>query len=218
MKNKVVSLKEAVDLIKDGMTIMVGGFMGIGTPETIVDEIVRRGIKDLTIIANDNAMPGKGIGKLISNKLVKKTIASHIGLNPETGQQMISGELDVELVPQGTLAERIRAHGAGMGGFLTPTGIGTSVQDGKQIITVDGKDYLLELPLKADIALVRASVVDTCGNCQYLGTTRNFNPIIATAADIVIVEGETVVEVGQMSPDHVVTPGLFVDYIVRGEA
>ena len=216
MSHKLVALSSAVDHIKDGMTIMIGGFMGVGTPEAIIDQIVARGIKNLTVIANDNAMPGVGIGKLITNRLVTKTIATHIGLNPETGQQMIAKELEVELIPQGTLAERIRAAGAGIGGFLTPTGVGTEVADGKQIIVLDEIAYLLELPLKADVAIIRGSVVDMQGNIQYHGTTRNFNPIMATAADIVIVEAETLVEVGEMDANHIVTPGLFIDYIVRG--
>ncbi len=215
MKNKVVSVQEAVDQIKDGMTLMIGGFMSIGTAETVIDEIVKRGIKDLTVIANDSGSPGTGISKLVHAKLVKKLIASHIGLNPETGEQMMSGEMEVELVPQGTLAEKVRAHGAGLGGFLTPTGVGTDVAEGKQIINVDGKDYILELPVRADVALVRGSIVDTNGNTQYLGTTRNFNPMMATAADVVIVEAETIVPVGEIAPMNVVTPGLFVDYIVQ---
>jgi acetate CoA/acetoacetate CoA-transferase alpha subunit len=215
MRNKLLSAEEAVSHIKSGMTIMFGGFMGLGTPETIVDEIVRHRIKDLTIIGNDTAQPGKGIAKLISANLVKKCIVSHIGMNPETGQKMISGEIEVQLIPQGTLIEQIRAYGAGLGGVLTQTGLGTDVQEGKQIINIDGKDYLLEKPLRADVAILRGSIVDISGNIIYFGTTRNFNPVMATAADLVIVEGEKIVAFGEIDPNHIVTPGLFVDYIVR---
>jgi acetate CoA/acetoacetate CoA-transferase alpha subunit len=197
------------------MTLMVGGFMAIGTAETMMDALVARGVRDLTIIANDCGYPDKGIGKLVSAKLVKKCIVSHIGLNPEAGRQMMAGEMAIDLVPQGTLVEQIRAYGAGLGGVLTATGLGTDVAKGKQVVTVDGKDYLLERPLKADVAIVRASVADTNGNVTYAGTTRNFNPIIAMAAHWVIVEAETVVPVGGLDPDHIVTPGLLVDMVVK---
>jgi len=215
MRSKLVSIEEAVSYIKDGMSIMFGGFMAVGTPETIVDEILRKGIRDLTIIGNDTGKPGLGVGELITANLVKKVITSHIGTNPETGQKMFSGEMEVELVPQGTLAERIRAGGAGLGGILTQTGLGTDVQKGKEIINVDGHDFILEKGITADIAIILGSVVDTTGNVMYYGTTRNFNPIIATAADLVIVEGKEIVEPGCIDPNHVVTPGLFVDYVVR---
>lgn len=214
MKNKVISVQEAVDMIQDGMTIMVGGFLGCKNPYVIVDALVAKGVKDLTLIANDTSFPEIGIGKLIVNKQVKKLIASHIGTNKETGNQMNSGELEVELVPQGTLAERIRAAGAGLGGVLTPTGLGTIVAEGKDIITIDGCEYLLEKPLRADIALIVGARVDKKGNVRYAKATRNFNPIMATAADIVIVEADQVVEVGEIDPDDVMTPGIFVSYIV----
>lgn len=214
--NKVISLNEAVDMIHDGMTIMVGGFLGCKNPFRIVDAIVEKGIKDITLIANDTSFPEVGIGKLVVNKQVKKLIASHIGTNKETGNQMNSGEMQVELVPQGTLAERIRAAGAGLGGILTPTGLGTIVADGKTIVEVDGKEYLLEKPLKADIALIVGVVVDKKGNVRYAKATRNFNPLMATAADIVIVEADKIVEAGEIDPDDVMTPGIFVDYIVGG--
>ena len=214
--NKVISLNEAVDMIHDGMTIMVGGFLGCKNPFRIVDAIVEKGIKDITLIANDTSFPEVGIGKLVVNKQVKKLIASHIGTNKETGNQMNSGEMQVELVPQGTLAERIRAAGAGLGGILTPTGLGTIVADGKTIVEVDGKEYLLEKPLKADIALIVGVVVDKKGNVRYAKATRNFNPLMATAADIVIVEADKIVEAGKIDPDDVMTPGIFVDYIVGG--
>jgi acetate CoA/acetoacetate CoA-transferase alpha subunit len=213
--SKVITLNEAMRYIKDGMTIMVGGFMGVGTPENLIDAIVDKGIKNLTIIANDTAFPDKGVGKLVVNKQVKKVIASHIGLNPETGRQMNNKEIEVELVPQGTLAEQIRCGGAGIGGFLTETGIGTIVEEGKEKIRVGDKEYLLELPLRADLALIGASIIDKKGNVFYRGSTRNFNPLIATAADIVIAGAEKIVEVGEIDPNHVMTPGIFVDYIVE---
>lgn len=215
MKNKLISLEQAADMIQDGMTIMVGGFLGCKNPYVIVDALVAKGVKDLTLIANDTSFPEIGIGKLIVNKQVKKLIASHIGTNKETGNQMNSGEMEVELVPQGTLAERIRAAGAGLGGILTPTGLGTIVAEGKDIITIDGKEYLLEKPIKADIALIVGAKVDKKGNVRYAKATRNFNPLMATAADIVIVEADQVVEVGEIDPDDVMTPGIFVDYIVN---
>jgi acetate CoA/acetoacetate CoA-transferase alpha subunit len=214
--NKVISVNEAVDMIHDGMTIMVGGFLGCKNPFKIVDAIVEKGVKDITLIANDTSFPEVGIGKLIVNKQVKKLIASHVGTNKETGNQMNSGEMQVELVPQGTLAERIRAAGAGLGGVLTPTGLGTIVAEGKTIVEVDGKDYLLEKPLKADIALIVGAKVDKKGNVRYAKATRNFNPLMATAADIVIVEADEIVEAGGIDPDDVMTPGIFIDYIVGG--
>lgn len=217
MTNKLISIDKIMEHIKDGMTIMIGGFMGVGTPEVIIDAMVEKGVKDLTIIANDTGFPDKGVGKLIVNKQAKKVIASHIGLNRETGKQMNEKELIVELVPQGTLAEQIRCGGAGIGGFLTATGVGTIVEEGKEKIKVGDHEYLLELPLRADIAIVGGSVVDKQGNTFYNGSTRNFNPLIATAADMVIVGAEKIVEVGEVDPNHVMTPGIFVDYIVGGE-
>ncbi len=212
---KVISIDEAVELLKPGMTIMIGGFLGVGTPEKLIDKIVEKRINNLVVIANDTAMPDRGIGKLIVNKLCKKVIVSHIGTNPETQRQMINGELEVELVPQGTLAERIRAGGAGLGGILTPTGVGTVVEEGKRVIEIDGKKYLLELPLKADIALIKAKKCDYYGNLVYNLTATNFNPIMAMAADIVIAEVEEVVPVGALNPDEIKTPGVLVDYVVR---
>ncbi len=215
--DKIKTLDQIMLHIKDGMTIMIGGFMGVGTPEMIIDAIVDSGIKDLTIIANDTSFPNIGIGRLVVNKQVKKVIASHIGLNPETGRQMNSGELIVELVPQGTLAEQIRCGGAGIGGFLTQTGLGTTVEEGKQKIDINGAQYLLELPLRADLALIGGSIVDKQGNVFYHASTRNFNPLMATAADVVIVGAEKIVEVGELDPHQVMTPSIFVDYIFGGE-
>jgi acetate CoA/acetoacetate CoA-transferase alpha subunit len=215
--DKVKTIEEIMTHIEDGMTIMVGGFMAVGTPENIIDAIVQKGVKDLTIIANDTAFPDKGVGKLIVNKQVKKVITSHIGLNPETGRQMNNGELIVELVPQGTLVEQIRCGGAGIGGFLTETGVGTKVEEGKQKFNIADKEYLLELPLRAHVALIGGSIVDKQGNVFYNASTRNFNPVMATAADLVIAGAEKIVEIGEIDANHVMTPGIFVDYIVGGE-
>jgi acetate CoA/acetoacetate CoA-transferase alpha subunit len=209
-----ISLPAAVAKIPDGASLLIGGFMGIGTPERVIDEIVRQAKKGLTVIANDTARPGIGIGKLVSAKLVKRAVVSHIGLNPETQQQMMAGAMEVELVPQGTLIERIRAGGHGLGGILTPTGIGTVVEEGKRKIEVDGKAYLLELALRADFALLQAFLSDYVGNLTYALTARNFNPVIAMAAETVIAEAEHIVPVGVISPDHVVTPAPLVDYVI----
>ena len=181
MKNKKMTAQESVANINDGASIMVGGFMSCGSPEILIDALVEKGVKDLTIICNDAGVPGRGVGKLISKGMVKTLIASHVGLNREVGERMNNGTLDCVLVPQGTLAERIRSGGCGLGGFLTPTGVGTIVAEGKEIINVDGKDFLLEKPLKADFALVRGSKVDEFGNITYNGSTVNFNPLIAPA-------------------------------------
>lgn len=214
--NKVVTLEEALNHIKDGMTIAVGGFLGCGTPHTIIDALAEKGVKDLTLICNDTAYVDFGTGKLIVNKQIKTLYASHIGTNKETGNQMNAGELEVHLNPQGTLAERLRAAGNGLGGFLTTTGVGTLIEEGKEKMEIDGKTYLLEKPLKADVALIFGHKVDKKGNIVYRGATRNFNPLMALAADLVIVEAENLVEVGEISPDDVETPGILVDYIVVG--
>ncbi|MBL8352123.1 MAG: 3-oxoacid CoA-transferase subunit A [Burkholderiaceae bacterium] len=211
---KTTNVEQAVARIPDGASLMVGGFMGVGTPEALMDELVRQGRRELTLIANDTAMPGVGIGKLVSARLLRKVIASHIGLNPETQRRMIAGEIEVELVPQGTLIERIRAAGHGLGGVLTPTGVGTVVEQGKQKIAVDGRDYLLETALHADFALVHAFMADYLGNLTYTLTARNFNPVIAMAGKTVIVEAEHVMPVGMIAPDHVMTPAPLVDYLI----
>jgi acetate CoA/acetoacetate CoA-transferase alpha subunit len=215
-KCKIIDIKETKSLIKDGMTIMVGGFMTNGTPEGIIDVIVDSGAKDLTIICNDAGFPEKGVGKLLHNKQIKTLVASHVGLNAEVAVQSNCGELNLELIPQGTLAERIRSGGAGLGGFLTPTGLGTIVAEGKKVIQVGDNEYLLEEPLKADVALIKGYIVDEVGNIRYRGSTRNFNPIMATAAEIVIVEAEKIVPAGKIGPENVETPGLYIDYIVGG--
>ena len=209
-----ISLEKAVAMIPDGASLMIGGFMAVGTSERLMDELVRQGKRNLTVIANDNAMPGRGIGKLVGAGLVRKTIASHIGLNPETQKKMIEGSMQVELVPQGTLIERIRAAGHGLGGILTPTGVGTVVEEGKQKIAVDGRDYLLEKPLRADFALVQAFLADYQGNLTYMLTARNFNPAMAMAAETVIVDAEHIVPVGVIPPDDIVTPAVLVDYLI----
>jgi acetate CoA/acetoacetate CoA-transferase alpha subunit len=214
---KTIDLQDAVALIPDGASLMVGGFMAVGTPERLIDELVRQGKRNLTVIANDTAMPGRGIGKLVSAGRVSKTIARHIGLNPETQQQMIAGKMTVELVPQGTLIERIRAGGFGLGGILTPTGVGTVVEEGKRKIEVDGTNYLLETALRADFALVHAFLADYLGNLSYALTARNFNPVMAMAAGTVIVTAEHIVPVGVIAPDHVVTPAPVVDYLIANE-
>lgn len=208
----------AVALIPDGASVMIGGFMGCGTPDGLIDELVRQGKRDLTVIANDTARPEVGIGKLISARLVKKVIASHIGTNPETQAQMIAGDIEVELVPQGTLAERVRAAGFGLGAVVTPTGAGTVVEAGKRTIEIDGRTFLVELPLRADFALVNAKRADDRGNLEYAFTARNFNPLIAMAATTVVAEAEDVVPVGAIVPDAVITPFVVVDYLVSKES
>ncbi|EMO7788401.1 MULTISPECIES: acetate CoA-transferase subunit alpha [Citrobacter] len=214
MKTKLITLQDAAGFFRDGMTIMVGGFMGVGTPPRLVEALLESGVRDLTLIANDTAFVDTGIGPLIVNGRVSKVIASHIGTNPETGRRMIAGEMDVQLVPQGTLIEQIRCGGAGLGGFLTPTGVGTVVEDGKQTMTLEGKTWLLERPLRADLALIRAHRADMLGNLTYQLSARNFNPLITLAADITLVEPDEMVETGELQPDQIVTPGAVIDHIV----
>lgn len=213
--SKLISVSEIRPHLFDGMTLMSGGFMGCGAPELIIKEILEAGIKDITLISTDTAMVDTGVGPLIVNGRVKKLYASHIGTNPETGKKMISGEIDVELCPQGTLAERIRAGGAGLGGFLTPTGVGTVVEEGKQKLTIDGVEYLLELPLKADVAILKAEIADERGNLVFAGAARNFNPMMALAAKTVIVQAKKIVKVGEIDPNLVMTSAAVVDYIVQ---
>lgn len=213
---KLISVEEASNHIKEGMTIMVGGFLGVGSPELIIDEIIEKKIGNLTLIANDTSFPDQNYGKLIVNKLVSTVYASHIGTNPETGRQMNEKEANVILIPQGTLAEQIRAGGAGLGGIITPTGLGTVVEEGKQKIEIDGKTFLVEKPLRADVALLRGAKVDKKGNVYYDAAARNFNPMMAMAADIVIVEADEIVEIGDINPNDVVTPHIFIDYIIDG--
>lgn len=214
MKTKTISLQDAAGFFRDGMTIMVGGFMGVGTPPRLINALLESGVRDLTLIANDTAFVDIGIGPLIVNGRVRKVIASHIGTNPETGRQMIAGEMEVQLVPQGTLIEQIRCGGSGLGGVLTATGVGTVVEEGKQTLTIEGKTWLLERPLRADLALIRAHRADRSGNLTYQLSARNFNPLIALAADVTLAEPDELVEVGAIEPDHVVTPGAVIDHII----
>ncbi|PHM51350.1 MULTISPECIES: acetate CoA-transferase subunit alpha [Xenorhabdus] len=214
MKNKQITIEQAKEFFCDGMTVMVGGFMAVGTPPHLVTALFDSGVKDLTLITNDTALVNIGLGPLIVNGRVKKVIASHIGTNPETGRRMISGEMEVQLIPQGTLAERIRCAGAGLGGFLTPTGVGTMVEEGKEKKMINGREYLLELPLYADLALIQAHKADTFGNLTYHLSARNFNPLIALAADTTFVEPDEIVPVGSLDPDHIVTPGAIIDYLI----
>jgi acetate CoA/acetoacetate CoA-transferase alpha subunit len=213
-KMKSVSAEEAVAMIPNGATVMVGGFMGVGTPERLVNELVRQNKSELTVICNDAGVPGKGVGKLFDATLVSTLTASHIGLNPKAQQQMMAKQIAVDLVPQGTLVERIRAGGCGLGGVLTPTGVGTIVEEGKQHMQFNGKTFLLETAMRADFALIHASVADHLGNLTYMLTARNFNPVMAMAADTVIVTAEHIVPVGVIAPDQIVTPAPLVDYLV----
>ncbi|MDL2219870.1 CoA transferase subunit A [Ruminococcaceae bacterium OttesenSCG-928-O06] len=215
MKDKRITVQQAGAMVPDNATVMVGGFIGVGAPDHITDELVRRGTKDLTVIANDTSFPGLGLGKMVERRQIKKFIGTHIGTNPETGRQMSAGEMDVTLIPQGTMVEKMRAAGYGLGGVLTGTGLGTLVAEGKQTVWVNGKEYLLEEPLGAEIALIYGTKVDEAGNVYYEGTTRNFNVMMSRAAKTVIVEAEEVVPVGGIDPNHVVIPGIFIDYIVE---
>ncbi|MDR0489645.1 MAG: acetate CoA-transferase subunit alpha [Oscillospiraceae bacterium] len=214
--SKIKTIEEIAMNFHDNQVMMIGGFMAAGTPEIFIDAIVESGVKNLTVISNDTAFVEIGIGRLIANRQIGKLIASHVGTNKETGRQMSAGEIEYELIPQGTLAERIRAAGAGLGGFLTPTGVGTIVEEGKQKLNIDGKEYLLELPLKAEIALLHAWKADTYGNLVYRIVSRNFNPLMAMAADLVVASAEEIVEVGELDPDAVVTPGALVDMLIKG--
>jgi acetate CoA/acetoacetate CoA-transferase alpha subunit len=210
----VMSAAEAAKYVRPGSTVMVGGFNYGGIPYSLVDAILEDRIGGLTLISNDTAYEDVGHGKLIRDGLVKKVIASHVGLNKATGRLFNAGALELELVPQGSFVERIRAGGYGLGGFLTPTGVGTAAQEGKRLIEVDGKQYILELPLRADVALIRAYHADRNGNLVYFGTNRNFNPVMATAAEIVIAEVDAILENGSIDPNDVVTPGILVDVLV----
>ncbi|MCD8232178.1 MAG: CoA transferase subunit A [Clostridiales bacterium] len=221
-KTKVISAKEAGALVKDGDTVLIGGFMTNGTAKSIVNEVTA---KDLTVVCNDAGFQNEGTGRLLANHQIKRLIATHVGLNKECGQQYNAGELDLKLQPQGTLAEQIRAGGAGLGGFLTPTGIGTIVADstspttleGKQVIELDGKEYLLEKAIRGNVAIIQGYVADESGNVRYKDSTRNFNIPMASAADIVIVEVEKIVPAGEIGPNYVETPHIFVDYLVVKE-
>jgi acetate CoA/acetoacetate CoA-transferase alpha subunit len=213
--NKIISIEQAAAKVRDGMTVMIGGFLANGTPEKMIDALVASGVRNLTLICNDTSWPDRGIGRLVAGRQVKKLYVSHIGTNPESGAQLNAGELEIEFCPQGTLAERVRAGGNGLGGILTPTGLGTMVAEGKRIIEVDGREYLLETPLRADVALIAASVGDRSGNLVYRGTSQNFNPLMATAADTVIAQVAELVDEGAIAPENVRTPGILVDFVVE---
>jgi acetate CoA/acetoacetate CoA-transferase alpha subunit len=216
--DKLIRLEDAVNLVRDGDTVMIGGFLAVGTPERLIDALIAKGVKDLTLICNDTGFVDRGVGKMVVAKMFKKIYASHVGTNKETGRQMMEGETEVVLVPQGTLIEQIRAGGFGLGGVLTKTGLGTLVEKDKQIVEVDGERYLLEKPMRANVALLYAEKADTKGNLAFHGATRNFNTYMGAAADISIVEAGELVNLGDMCPDEVVVPGVFVKYIVDGGA
>ncbi len=211
---QIISAAEAAAMIKPGNRLAIGGFLAVGAPETIIDAMVENGNKDLHIIVIASDWEDRGVGKLVVNKMVKSAQVSHMGTNKTIQAQMNAGEIDIELVPQGTLMERVRAFGAGLGGILTPTGLGTIVAEGKQIITVDGKDYLLETAIPSDFALIKAHKADKLGNLTYRKTARNSNPIMAMAGKITIAEVDEIVEIGKLDPEEVITPGVFVNYLV----
>jgi len=223
IQKPIISAVEAAAKVKTGDTVLVGGFLACGSPHTVIQALKAAGTGGLTLVCNDTATLDlkteviNGVAHLVAGKQIKRIITSHIGLNKETQRQMFDGETQVDLVPQGTLAEQIRAGGAGLGGFLTPTGVGAEVEEGKQIITIEGRPYLLELPLRGNVALIKARVADKAGNLIYSQTARNFNPIMATAADLVIAEAEEIVEIGDLDPDAIHTPSIFVDFLVKAE-
>lgn len=213
---KFITAHEALQFFKDGLTIMVGGFLNCGNPQTVIDEILKTDLKDFTLIANDTSVPDDSRGKLVVAHKIKKAIVSHIGTNPETVRQYNAKEIEIDLQPQGSLAERIRAAGAGLGGILTPVGLNTLVAENKRIITIDNKEYLLETPLKADIAIIYATYADKFGNLAFHGSTKNFNVLMPMATDLVIVEAENISD-EPLSPDNIVVPGIFVDYMIVKE-
>lgn len=215
--NKVGTIQAAMEKIQDGYTILMGGFGVCGIPENLVRALVSRGSKDLTIVSNNAGVEGAGIGLLIENGQVRKMISSYIGENKVLEQKLIAKEIEVELNPQGTLAERVRAGGAGIPAFFTPTGVGTPIAEGKEIREFDGRKFVMERWLRGNVAFVKAYKADTHGNLVYRMTARNFNPVMATAADFVIAEVEEIVEPGQLNPEHIVTPSVFVDMVIKGE-
>ena len=214
---KVKTLEEAMIHIKDGSSIMIAGFGGIGSSYNLIQEIIKKGVKNLTLISIDAGDPDLGPDHIVGNKQCKKLITSHIGATRAAGELYNAGELEIEFCPQGTLAERIRAGGVGLGGILTDIGLGTIVEEGKNIIDVDGKKYLLEKPLRADIAIIKAEKADEFGNLIYSKTARGLNPLMARAADITIVDAKKIVSLGEIDPEDVVTPGAYVDIIVNGK-
>lgn len=211
------SLLQAVDLVQDGSVVMIGGFLCCGGPDQMIDALIKKGVKDLTLICNDTGFADKGVGKMVAAKMFSRIYASHIGTNKEMGRQMMEGETEVHLIPQGTLAEQIRSAGFGLGGFLTRTGVGTEVEKGKQVMEIEGEKYLLELPMRADIALIFADTADEFGNLTYRGATRNFNVVMAAAAEVTIAEVRRIVPVGSLDPNNIIVPGALVNYIVEEE-
>lgn len=217
MKNKVTEIDKVIDTIRDGDVLAIGGFLNNGTPFKLTKALAESGVKNLTLISNDTGFTDtEGIGKLVQNQQFSRIITSHIGTNRETGRQMNEGITVVELTPQGTIAEQLRSGAFGLGGFLTPTGIGTTVAEVKEVIEVDGTEYLLEYPLKADVALVFADTADKFGNLTYTGSENNFNHVMATNARKTIVEARNIVEIGEVDQNVVVTPGIYVDHIING--
>lgn len=214
---KVASLEKALSYITDECVLMYGGFGGVGNPPTLINGILEKGVKDLILIGNDAGFPEIGIGKIVSQERAKKIITTHIGSNPIAGKLMVEGKLEVEFCPQGILAERIRAGGAGLGGILSDIGIGSMIEKGKQKVLVDGKEFLIETPLQADVAIVHAKKADTYGNLIYDKSARNTNPVVATAGKITIAEVDEIVEVGELDPEAIITPGIYVDMIVQSE-
>ncbi len=212
---KIISAQEAIQMIKPGDRLLISGFLAVGAPEYLIDTLVAANTKDLHLVCIASDWENRGIGKLVVNHQVSSAQVSHMGTNKEIQAQFNSGEVRVELVPQGTLMERVRAAGAGLGGILTPTGLGTVVQEGKDIIAVDGKQFILEKAISGDFALIKAWKADKMGNLVYRKTARNSNPIMALAGRITIVEAEEIVETGELDPESIVTPGVFVNYIVK---
>lgn len=215
--DKTRKINDVIGKVGDGMTLLMGGFGLCGIPENLVKALLQRGSKELTIVSNNAGVDDAGIGLLIANDQVKKMISSYIGENKALEQKLINNEIEVELNPQGTLAERVRAGGAGIAGFYTPTGVGTLIAEGKEVREFDGRKYVLERGIRGDVAFVKAYKADTHGNLTYRKTARNFNPVMATAADYVIAEAEFIVPAGELSPDEIVTPGVYVDAVVLGE-
>lgn len=215
--NKIVPIEEAMGFIEDGCTLMFGGFGGVGNPPTLINEIIRKDVKELTLIGNDTGFPDIGIGRIVSRGMAKKIIVSHIGSNPIAGKLMMEGKMEVEFSPQGTLVERIRAGGVGLGGILTDIGLDSMVEEGKQKITVAGKEYLVEAALTADVSIVYAKKADTFGNLIYETSARNTNPLVAMAGKCTIAEVEEIVEVGELNPEEIITPGIYVDRVVKSK-
>ncbi|MEK4066166.1 CoA transferase subunit A [Peribacillus sp. FSL R5-0717] len=213
-KNKIVTLEEALEHISDGCTLMYGGFGGVGTPPTLVQGILAKGVKELTLIGNDTGFPDIGIGRLVTAERAKKVIASHIGSNPNAGKLMTEGKLQVEFSPQGTLAERIRAGGVGLGGIFVDVGIGTIAEEGKNKIVIEGKEYLVETALTAEVSIVHAKKADSLGNLVYDKTACNFNPLVAMAGAFTIAEVDEIVPAGELDPECIATPGIYVDMVI----